>query len=126
MCRTQPPFGVLHLAQVRALGVVHRGDDRVLFLALGGDGACAAGLQGFDEGVAAFVMLRIEIGEIGGEAFAQPDVAPAGFGDAVAEPLVGDLVGHDAVGGEGDGLARLVAARRLVMGGLPSRWPPSP
>ena len=35
-----------------------------------------------------------EQGEVGGEAFAQPDIVPVLLGDGIAEPLVGDLVRH--------------------------------
>ena len=42
-------------------------------------------------------MLEEQQGEIGGEALAQPDVVPVALGDRVAEPLVRDLVGDEAV-----------------------------
>ena len=38
-------------------------------------------------------------GEIGGEAFAQPDVVPVLLGDRIAKPLVRDLVRHQVEGG---------------------------
>ena len=44
------------------------------------------------EGVLAVVAFDEETGEVGGEAFAQPEVGPGGFGDGIAEPLMRDFM----------------------------------
>src|SRR5690348_11595451 len=67
-------------------------------------GGVAAGLGGAlpdtaEEGVAAILMLGVEEGEVGGEALAEPDVVPVLFGDRVAEPLMGHLVGDQLTTG---------------------------
>ena len=46
------------------------------------------------EPVTAVSELVEEVGEIGCESLAEPDVVPVGLGHRVAEPLVGDLVRH--------------------------------
>ncbi len=54
-------------------------------------------LQAVHEGITAAVVLEEEQGEVGGEALAEPDVVPVALGDGVAEPLVGHLVGDEAI-----------------------------
>ncbi len=44
-------------------------------------------------------MLRPQPLRVTGEPLVQPDVAPARETDAVAEPLVGEFVRHEALGG---------------------------
>lgn len=54
----------------------------------------AIGSHSFFECIDAVFVLEIAVGHVGGKAFAEPEVVPLGLGGGVAEPLVGDLVGH--------------------------------
>jgi len=84
-------FLVDHVVQdAAAVGDVVMNDGD---LGAGAQDGVAAALEAGDEGVVALVFFGIEEGEIGGEAFAEPDVVPVTLGDAIAEPLVGDFVG---------------------------------
>jgi len=59
----------------------------------------AAFVQAGHEGVAAFVMLGVQQREVGGEAFAQPDIIPVFLGNRIAKPVMRNFVRHQVGGG---------------------------
>ena len=73
-------------------------DDAVAgVLLVEGADLVSVGPQPGHEGIPSLRVLHEEVGEVGGEALAQPDVVPVALRDRVAEPLVGDLVHDHAV-----------------------------
>src|SRR4029079_10241501 len=84
----------------------------------------ATTLHALDERVAPFVMFGEQEIEVRRKAFAEPHVVPIALGDAVAEPLVCDLVDDwtapagdflFAVKDRGGGLHAAVRAGRLAV-----------
>ena len=92
------PFGIGHAVEHVVARSVTRLDERAARKPVSALVSFAALLHIKPEDVLALILLGEESGEVGGEAFVEPDVRPVLAGQVVAEPLVRQLVRNQAVG----------------------------